>query len=148
MAEGALDELIELANTEQQPLGTAERRRDSETFQGELGRAATDLRAARASLKLQADIHRQHGLAGRLEDEVVHTQSTQTAIWIVATCVRAAGACFALGGGNEVYDISPLQRRLRDLHTAAQHYAAQPRRYARIGRLILETCLGRPPFLR
>jgi indole-3-acetate monooxygenase len=39
------------------------------------------------------------------------------------TCVRAADACFALGGSKALYVISPLQRRLRDLHTAAQHLA-------------------------
>jgi catechol 2,3-dioxygenase-like lactoylglutathione lyase family enzyme len=35
--------------------------------------------------------------------------------------------CFALAGGSAVYDSSPLQRRLRDLHTAAQHATVQQR---------------------
>ena len=36
-----------------------------------------------------------------------------------------------------LYETSPLQRRLRDLHAAAQHYAAQPRHYMEAGKLLL-----------
>jgi hypothetical protein len=42
-----------------------------------------------------------------------------------------------LGGGSTLYDTSPLQRRLRDLHAAAQHAAAQQRHYAGVGKLLL-----------
>jgi alkylation response protein AidB-like acyl-CoA dehydrogenase len=51
MAEGALDELVELANTGRQQLQAAVPMRESETFQGELGRVAAELRAARAFLQ-------------------------------------------------------------------------------------------------
>jgi Acyl-CoA dehydrogenase, C-terminal domain len=50
-----------------------------------------------------------------------------------------ADACFALGGGSALYDFSPLQRRLRDLHAAAQHAIAQQRNYASAGKLILNS---------
>jgi hypothetical protein len=50
-----------------------------------------------------------------------------------------ADACFALGGGSSVYDASPLQGRLRDLHAAAQHAIAQQRNYASAGKLILSS---------
>jgi len=46
--------------------------------------------------------------------------------------------CFALAGGSAVYDSSPLQRRLRDLHTAAQHAAVQQRHYAAAGKIAAE----------
>ena len=137
MAEGALDELVELANTGRQQLQAAVPMRDSETFQGELGRVAAELMAARAFLEVQAASYWRHALAGTLKDEALLTQSTQTAIWLATTCVRAADACFALGGSSALYETSPLQRRLRDLHTAAQHFSAQPRQYARAGKLLL-----------
>lgn len=66
---------------------------------------------------------------GTLKDEALHTQGTQSAIWLATTCVRAADACFALAGSGAIYEASPLQRRLRDLHAAAQHFAAQQRHY-------------------
>src|SRR5260221_165772 len=137
MAEGALDELVELANTGRQQLQAAVPMRDSETFQGELGRVAAELMAARAFLEVQGASYWRHALAGTLKDEALLTQSTQTAIWLATTCVRAADACFALGGSSALYETSPLQRRLRDLHTAAQHFSAQPRQYARAGKLLL-----------
>jgi hypothetical protein len=62
----------------------------------------------------------------------------QSAVWLVAACVRAADTCFRLGGSGVVYASSPLQRRMRDLHTAAQHAILQQRNYVSGGRLLLE----------
>src|SRR5260370_385823 len=64
-------------------------------------------------------------------------EGTQTAIWLATTCVGAVDACFALGGSSALYETSPLQRRLRDIHTAAQHAAAQQRHYVGAGKLLL-----------
>ena len=100
MAEGALDELIELANTGRKQQQAAVPMRDSETFQSELGRIAADVRASRAFLRIQAESHWQHALAGTLKDKALQTQGTQTAIWLATSCVRVADACFALGGSG------------------------------------------------
>jgi indole-3-acetate monooxygenase len=96
MAEGALDELVELADTGRQQLRAAVPMRESEIFQYELGRVAAEVRAARAFLQVQAASHWRHALAGTLKNEALLTQGTQTAIWLAATCVSAADACFAL----------------------------------------------------
>jgi alkylation response protein AidB-like acyl-CoA dehydrogenase len=137
IAEGALDELVELAKTGRQQFQAAMPMRDSETFQGELGRIAAELRAARAFLQVQAASHWRHALAGTLKDEALQTQATQTAILLATTCVRAADACFALAGSSALYETSPLQRRLRDLHVLAQHYNVQQRHYVNAGKLLL-----------
>ena len=138
MAEGALNELIELANTGRQQLRAAVPMRDSETFQFELGRVAAELGAARAALQVQVASHWQHALAGTLKDDALMTEGTQTAIWITNTCVRVADACFGLAGSSALYETSPLQRRLRDLHTAAQHAVVQSRHYVNAGKLLLD----------
>jgi indole-3-acetate monooxygenase len=135
MAEGALDDLIGLANSAT-PSRTAGMR-DSDSFLGELGRVAAELRAARALLQVQASSHWRHALAGTLKEEALLTQGLQTAVWIAATCTRAAATCFALGGSTALYETSPLQRRLRDVHAAAQHAVAQQRHYASAGKLLL-----------
>jgi alkylation response protein AidB-like acyl-CoA dehydrogenase len=137
IAEGAVDELVELANTGRHQLRAPAPMRESEVFQHELGRIVGDLRAAQALLQVQATGHWRHALAGTLRDEALVTQATQTATWIATTCVRVADACFALGGGSALYDASPLQRRLRDLHAAAQHAIAQQRNYASAGKFLL-----------
>jgi indole-3-acetate monooxygenase len=137
MAEGALDELVTLAKTGRKQLRAATPMQDSETFQLELGRVAADLKAAQAYLQLQVAEHWDHALAGTLKDEALVTQGIQASIWITTTCVRVADSCFTLAGSSAVYETSPLQRRLRDLHTAAQHAAAQQIQYAGAGKLVL-----------
>jgi alkylation response protein AidB-like acyl-CoA dehydrogenase len=138
MAEGALSELVALANTGRQQLRAPAPMRESEMFQGELGRIAADLRAARAALQVQAASHWHHALAGTLKTDALLVQSTQTAAWIATTCVRVADACFALGGSSALYETSPLQRRMRDAHAAAQHAVAQQRNYVGAGKLLLD----------
>jgi alkylation response protein AidB-like acyl-CoA dehydrogenase len=139
MAEGALDGLIALANSGRQQLRASVSMRDSETFQGELGRIAADVRAARAFLQIQAASHWCHAVDGTLKNEAFMTQGTQAAIWLATTCVRAADTCFALGGSSALYESSPLQRCMRDLHVAAQHAAAQRRHYVAAGKLVLNS---------
>jgi len=142
IAEGALDAVVELANTGRRQQRSAVAMRDTETFQGELGRAAADLGAAQAHLHAQAASHWRHALAGTLADQALLTKGTQAAIWIAAACVRVANSCFALGGSSAVYDTSPLQRRLCDLQTAAQHTAVQQRHYVGAGKLLLDNALA------
>jgi alkylation response protein AidB-like acyl-CoA dehydrogenase len=139
IAEGALDELVELANTGRQQQRAAVPMRASEIFRYELGRIEAELRAARAFCQVQAGNHWHHALAGTLNNEALLAQGTQTAIWITATCVRVVDACFAAGGGSALYESSPLQRRMRDLHVAAQHVGVQQRHYVNSGMLLLDS---------
>src|SRR5262249_8412913 len=98
--------------------------------------------AARGFLQVQGASHWRHALAGTLNDEALFVEGTQTAVWIVTTCVRAADTCFALAGGSALYETSPLQRRLRGLHVAAQHATVQQRHYANAGKLLLKPLTG------
>lgn len=137
VARGALDELLALAATGRQQFHTAVAMRDSETFQGELGRVEAELRAAQAMLRIQAASHWRHALAGTLRDEARFVEATQAAIWITSTCVHVVDACFELAGGSAVYDSSPLQRRLRDIRVSAQHATVHRRHYLNAGKWLL-----------
>jgi alkylation response protein AidB-like acyl-CoA dehydrogenase len=139
IAEGALDTLVELANTGRQQQRAAVPMRASEIFQYELGRIEAELRAARAFCQVQARSHWHHALAGTLNNDALLAQGTQTAIWVTATCVRVVDACFAAGGGSALYESSPLQQRMRDLHVAAQHVGVQQRHYVNSGKLLLDS---------
>ena len=138
LARGALDELVEHAGTGRQQLHASLQMRDSETFQYELGRVAADLRAAEAFQRVQAASLWRRALTGTIKDPALIAETTQAGIWISATCTRVIDACFALAGGSAVYDTSPLQRRLRDMHTAAQHATVHQRHYVGAGRLLLD----------
>lgn len=100
-------------------------------------RVAAGLRAARAFHRAQVASHWRHALAGTLKDEALLTQGTQAAIWVATACVGVADACFTLAGGSAIYESSPLRRRMRDLHVAAQHAAVQQRHYVSAGKQLL-----------
>ncbi|WP_429557399.1 hypothetical protein [Paraburkholderia youngii] len=138
IAEGALWDVAELALGGRQQLRAPVPMRDSEMFQGELGRIEADVRAARAAMQIQANSHWRHAVANTLNGQSLYTQGIQTGTWIATICARAAHACFTLAGGAAVYESSPLQRRLRDLQAASQHAMVQQRHYADAGRLLLE----------
>jgi alkylation response protein AidB-like acyl-CoA dehydrogenase len=75
IAEGALDALVDLANTGRQQQRAAVPMRASEIFQYELGRIEAELRAARAFCQVQAGSHWHHALAGTLNDEALLAQA-------------------------------------------------------------------------
>ncbi len=146
MAQGALSDLVALANTGRQQQRAAVRMRDSEIFQYELGRIEADVRAARAFQEVQIASHWRRAQAGTLNDPALLVEGAQAAAWLAATCVRIADACFALGGGAALYESSPLQRRLRDLHAAGQHAAVHPRAFAGAGKMRLDApSAAKPP---
>src|SRR5262249_16129947 len=142
MGEGALEDIIRMANGGRVQQRTTFAMRDSETFQGELGRVAAKVRAARAFFQVLAASHWRDALAGTLGDEAHFTRATQAAIWLATTSVEIVSQCFALGGGSALYETSPLQRRLRDTHAAAQHAAVHERHYVSAGQLLLQGCDG------
>jgi alkylation response protein AidB-like acyl-CoA dehydrogenase len=137
MAEAAVGNLIDLASSGRRQVQSPVPMRDSEIFQFELGRVVADLRAARALFHAQSASHWHHAVAGTRFGDALLAESSQAAVWTTTTCVRVADVCFALAGGSAVYENSPLQRRLRDLHVAGQHARLQQRHYVSAGEQLL-----------
>jgi alkylation response protein AidB-like acyl-CoA dehydrogenase len=141
IAEGGIDDLAALAGTGKTQFAMATSMRDSPLFQAELGRIEADVRAARALQGAKTQEVWSRLLVGDLGPPTERVNASQVAAWVTTTCVKAGDALYALGGGSALYDDSPLQRRLRDLHAAAQHAAVQPRHYLAAGAVRL----GHPP---
>jgi alkylation response protein AidB-like acyl-CoA dehydrogenase len=137
MAEAAVGNLIDLASTGRRQVQSPVPMRDSEIFQFELGRVVADLRAARALFQAQSASHWHHAVAGTCSGAALLAESSQAAVWTTTTCMRVADVCFTLAGGSAVYENSPLQRRLRDLHVAGQHARLQQRHYVSAGEQLL-----------
>jgi alkylation response protein AidB-like acyl-CoA dehydrogenase len=137
IAEGALDDIVAIAQSGRRQQRTSTAMRDSEIFQYELGSAQAKLRAAEAMLDVQATSHWQHALAGTLNTDAKLAEATQSAIWITEACLSVVRTCFALGGGAAIFDSVPLQRRLPDIEAAAQHVVVQQRHYTQAGKLLL-----------
>ena len=135
VAEGAVQDLAALARSGKRYGHTDQDLKDSAVFHHELGRAAADVRAARAFLYAEAESHWTAALAGRLDDAAA-VDGGQALAWIAAACARAVDACYTLGGSSVVYDSSPLQRRLRDIHAITQHATLNPRMYGFAGAVL------------
>jgi alkylation response protein AidB-like acyl-CoA dehydrogenase len=53
------------------------------------------------------------------------------------TSLQVVDAMYTLGGGSAVYETSPLQRHLRDVHVASQHIMVSSHTLETIGQLLL-----------
>ena len=103
IAEGALDDLAEMARTGRRQFRAARAMRDSEVLQYELGRAQADFRAARSYLEMQGASHWSRACASTLKDQALMAEGAQAGVWVTNACLRVAEMCFALGGGSAVY---------------------------------------------
>jgi alkylation response protein AidB-like acyl-CoA dehydrogenase len=141
IATGAFDDLVAMAKAGRKQLFASSELRESKVFQQDLGRIGAELRAARALLDVQAATHWRRAVDGELDSTADFTESLQANAWIHTACISVVGGCYTLGGSSVVFNTSPLQRRLRDIHVAKQHLSAQDRLYAGAGALHL----GFPP---
>jgi alkylation response protein AidB-like acyl-CoA dehydrogenase len=121
IARAALDDIGLLATT-RTPLLSAGPLAVEPTFLHQLARADTDLRAAHALLfELAEDVWATASegadvsLAQRAHIRAAAVHATDTALAVVTTAYRA-------GGSDALYLERPLQRRLRDVLTAGQHF--------------------------
>ena len=135
LAEGALRDIGALAKSGKRLQFAAVDLKDSPVFHHELGRAQAKVNAARALLHAQAE--RQWTLAVRDSlDAAGAVEMGQSLAWIAESCAQAVDACYTLGGSSVVFDASPLQRRLRDIHAVTQHATLNPRQYAFAGEIL------------
>ncbi len=140
IAEGALEDVTALGLTGKRRLYAGNSLAEMPVFQHRLGRVEASVRAARAYLSERVTLYWRQALSGNVElaqDIAV----LQAATWIAETCVLAVDSCFRAAGAAAVYESSPLQRRLRDIHTLQQHILVDEGFYTGAG----AARLGRPP---
>ena len=135
IARGAINDLSALARSGKTYLFAHEGLKDSTVFHHELGRAEAELLAASALLHEQAGVTWSRAVSGQLDDADA-VRGAQVRTWVAAACARVVDLCFTLGGGSSVYDESPLQRRLRDVHAVTQHATLNQRQYAFAGAVL------------
>jgi alkylation response protein AidB-like acyl-CoA dehydrogenase len=142
LAEGTRADLVSLAKSGKRQFRAASSMRDSAIFQYEFAKADADVRAARAFLDAQTrkvwDLAREL----RLSNAEHGLEATQAAVWITTACTQAVDAFYSLAGGRALYESSPLQRRLRDMHAATQHVQVETRNYEAVGCALLAGSTG------
>ena len=136
IAEGALEELTAFAIAGKTRLYARSAMVDGELFQYRLGHAEADAQAARALLEARATELWDQAQAGSVSPDL-EMRIMQTEAWVVEMSAKVVDACYTAGGGSAIYDASPLQRRLRDIHTLTQHASAQESVFANAGAKLL-----------
>ena len=124
IAGGALAEIIELAASKRSMFAESELAANP-LFRNQLGRATAALRAARTTLFDAAAESWQMALASAEFDDRTRAQLRSTTTWVVETAAEVVDMAYRAGGGTALYSSSPLQRRLRDLHTLTQHFGVK-----------------------
>ena len=124
IATGALDEVIALA-AGKVPMFADATLAANPLFRNQLGRASAALRAARAALVDAAEEAWRMALAGAEFDDLTRARLRSTTTWVVETAAEVVDTAYRAGGGTALYSSSPLQRRLRDIHTLTQHFGVK-----------------------
>jgi alkylation response protein AidB-like acyl-CoA dehydrogenase len=133
IAQGALNEILSFIGTKKQRLYARASLADTELVQYRLGHAELSLRAARAFLYSEATRLWQLAQHGGADPLTLATRILASDSWIAQTCATIVDTCYTIGGGASVYETSPLQRRLRDIHTLTQHASLSEGALRRIG---------------
>lgn len=125
VARGAVEDLVTLAGGKV-PLLASSTLSTNPTFQHELAVADTELRAVRLLLHSTATDVWAAAVDGRALTLEERARARGAAVWAAERATGIVDTAYRLGGGTSVYAASPLQRRLRDVHTLTQHFVVRP----------------------
>jgi alkylation response protein AidB-like acyl-CoA dehydrogenase len=136
IARGAIEELIVLA-AGKTPAASLKTLAQRATVQADVARAEATLRSARALMLEEAE-----GAWAAAQSGAPMSDEHKLGLRLAATHATGAAAevvtaMYHAGGGSSIYDSSPLQRRLRDVHVATQHMMVAPATWELTGRLLL-----------
>ncbi len=136
IARAAIDDLVELA-TAKVPAGSRRTLAQRSDAQAAVAAAEAQVRSARA---LVDDAVGEAWDAARASGEV--TTELKAGLRLAASHAMrssrdAVDSMYELGGGSAIYESSPLQRRLRDVHVATQHMLVGPATWELAGRVLL-----------
>ena len=132
IATSALRDVTELATGGKRPALAATRLASSLTFQERLGEAQMVLRAARSLVYGEFDDPGGPVALRRARYRAAATQATTMA-------TQAVDMAYGLAGGSAIHDAAPLQRRMRDIHTATQHFVVGRNSFATYGAELVGT---------
>jgi alkylation response protein AidB-like acyl-CoA dehydrogenase len=141
IAQGAVDRVIELAQSKV-GVGSSVVMRDRPSFHLRLAEAVAMIRAAAAWLR---EAQRTFGAHVEAGEEVPFAARAEMLLAATNAChssARAVDIVYTAAGAHANYRKSPLQRALRDIHAATQHFAIAGTQYESAGRMLL----GLPPL--
>ena len=135
IAQGAIDDILALATTKV-PLFAGSALAANPLFQHQLATTDTQLRAARALAYRDAEeVWRMAADGVELTPEV-RARVRADGVWAASTAVSVVDTAYTAGGSSSLYDSSPLQRRLRDIHALTQHFLVKSDSMTTVGAVL------------
>lgn len=145
LARGAVDDALELAGG-RVPLLAGAPVAANPVFQFDLAVSDTELSAARALLHEHAEVAWATAAEGLAFEDEQRARIRAAAAWAVTRACDAVETSYRAGGSNALYDDSPLQRRLRDIQTLAQHFLVRRDTFTVAGGALAGQGIGVPVF--
>ena len=146
IAQGAVDKVIDIPQSKR-GVGSSVVMRDRPSFHLRLAEAVAMIRSARAWLREAQAAFGTHVEAG---EEVPFSARAEMLLAATNAChasARAVDIVYTAAGANANYRKNPLQRALRDIHAATQHFAIAGTQYESAGRMMLGLPPLDPPFI-
>lgn len=136
IARGSIDELLRVAASKKR-YGTSMTLANRPHTQIEVALAEARLRSARAFFYETIEAAWSLALAGTPVPIDVRRDMRLATTHAMQASIQVVDAMYTLAGGAAVYDGSPLQRQLRDVHVASQHIMVSSNTLETIGLLLL-----------
>ena len=135
IAQRALEELLAVAGRTR--YGSASRLADRETVQAAVGRAQALIGAG--SCYLSSSLQRLHQVAGsgQVPSAADRAAARVAAAYATEQATAAVTLCYQTAGTVAMYREHPLQRAVRDVLAASQHFALSTQGFAIAGRVTL-----------
>jgi indole-3-acetate monooxygenase len=134
IARRAVTELRALAVTKT-PFRTSKLLAEREVVQAAVARASALVEAGSSYLRASMQALRQAADQGPPTVQQ-RAEARLAAVHATASAAEAVALCYHSGGSTALYRSSPLQRALRDVNAATQHYALAAPGYEMVGRVL------------
>lgn len=136
IARASIEELIRIAAGKKR-YGTSVTLANRAHAQVEVALAEARLRSARAFFYETIDAAWSLALEGKPASLIMRRDLRLSTTHAMQTSTQVVDAMYTLAGGGAVYETSPLQRHLRDVHVATQHIMVSSNTLETIGQLLL-----------
>jgi len=136
VARGAIDALLDMASREALSLSPV-LLRDRAPVQGQVAHAHAIVSAARCYVMEALAGFWTVVLANEIDPIEAMAEIRLAIPYAINESVRAVDLVFRAAGTNANYLANPLERQFRDIHAAAQHYAAFPIHYESAGKVLM-----------
>lgn len=137
IAQGALDEIVELAPRKRPAVHPGTTLVHDPIFRHELGENSLRVEAGRAFLERTTDECWKAGAERRHMGAREILTARFMSAFVTELCIEVVDWAFGAAGSESVYDTSSIQRRLRDIQVARQHATVSKHTYQILGATVL-----------